>query len=79
MAMLVPDCFVLFTAFISVHGFLWKKMVGYTWIHNHKKELSTWTHAEHVKKNEYLTWKQAWGNKLNPKRDLPFKRMCGTL
>ena len=36
-------------------------------------------HAEHVKENDYLTWKRAQGNKLYPKRGFLFKRMCGTL
>jgi hypothetical protein len=54
-------------------------MVGYTWFHNHKKALSTWTHAHRVMEIDYLTWKQALGNKLYPKRGLPFKRMCDTL
>jgi hypothetical protein len=56
-----------------------EKKVGYTWIHNHKKGLSTWKHAEHVKKNDYLTWKQVQENKLIPKRGLSFKRTCGFL
>jgi len=56
-----------------------EKKVSYTWIHNHKKELSTWTHAPRVMEIDYLTCKQALGNKLNPKRGLPFKRMCDFL
>ena len=49
----------LYCAVIAVQTILVEKKVSYTWIHNHKKMLSTWTHAEHVKENDYLTWKRA--------------------
>jgi hypothetical protein len=64
--------------YFAVPGFLWKKKVGYTWIHNHKKELSTLSHAHRVMENGYLTSKQAQGNKLNPKQNCFLKQTCGT-
>jgi hypothetical protein len=45
--------------------------ISYTWIHNHTVAVSTWTHAEHVKKNGYLTSKQLLKNVANTKISRP--------
>jgi hypothetical protein len=45
-----------------VHGFLWIKIVSYTWIHKDKKMLLTWMHVEGVIKIVYLTSNQAQKN-----------------
>jgi hypothetical protein len=36
-----------------------QKKASYTCFHNHTVAASTWNYADHVKKNEYLTSKQA--------------------
>jgi hypothetical protein len=82
MGHVLPGCIVLFVAVFCFHCcslILVEKKVAYTWIHKDKKALSTWSHAHRVVKFEYLTWKRAQRNKLNPKQNFPFKRMCGTL
>jgi hypothetical protein len=55
---------LLHCAFVAVHGFLWIKIMGYTWIHKDKKVLSTWMNVEGVIKIGYLTLKQKLKNKL---------------
>jgi hypothetical protein len=65
--------------YCGVHGFLWKKMVGYTWIHNHKVSGSTWTHAHRVKENGYLTLKQVQKNVAATKQNCLHKQTYGTL
>jgi hypothetical protein len=52
------------------------KKLGDTWIHNHKKEVSTWTHAHRVMENDFLTWKQAPKSNVKTKLSLPFKQTC---
>jgi hypothetical protein len=47
-----------------------------TWIHNHKK-LSTWTHAHHVKKIDYLTLKQKLKTVAKPKSNLRLLQSYG--
>jgi hypothetical protein len=59
--------------------FLWRKNQAICTFHNHKKAVSTWTHAEHVKKNDYLTLKQALKNVEIPKRNATLKQLCGIL
>jgi hypothetical protein len=54
-------------------------MVGYTWIHNHKKAVSTWRHAHRVIKIEYLTLKQKLKNVAPAKYDAALKQSCGTV
>ena len=79
-AMLVPDCILLFTAvfaFFCCAMILVEKKVTYTWIHNHTAALSTWTHAHHVNKNDYLTLKQKQKNVANTKQDADSKQSCG--
>jgi len=56
-----------------------EKKVRYTWIHIHTAELSTWTHAEHVKKNDYLTLQQALKNVANTKTKRIHLQSCGIL
>jgi hypothetical protein len=36
-----------------------EKKPSYTWIHNHKKTLSTWRYADLVEEFDFLTLKQA--------------------
>jgi hypothetical protein len=55
-----------------------EKNVAYTWIHNHKKEPSTLTHAHRVIKIDYLTWKQKQKNVATTKQNCPLKQTCGT-
>jgi hypothetical protein len=55
------------------------KKVGYTWIHNHKKMLSTWTHAHRVNKFGYLTLKQAKRSIAKVEWDLFLLLICGFL
>ncbi len=40
---------------------------------------STWSHAEHVIENDYLTLKQKQKNVANTKQDAGTKLSCGTL
>ena len=83
---------VLVIGDVSVTCLLRKKLVGcavflilvqkkgsYTWIHKDTAALSTWMHAVHVKKNEYLTLKQKQRNIANPKQDAGTKQSCVTL
>jgi hypothetical protein len=64
-------------ASIPVQRFLWKKKVSYTWIHNHKKAFSTWSHAHRVIKFGYLTLKQAQRNFATTKNSCSLLRSCG--
>jgi hypothetical protein len=68
--MLDADCVVLFK------GFLWQKIVSYTWIHKDKKMLSTWMHVEGVEKFVYLTLNQAHRNVANTENNRFFKQSC---
>ena len=67
----------IFVVLPNPHGFLWIKKVSYTWIHNHKKAVSTWTHAERVMENEYLTLKQKQKNNATAKISFFLNQMCG--
>jgi hypothetical protein len=61
-----------------VHGFLWIKIVSYTWIHKDKKMLSTLSHAHRVIKIDYLTLKQAQKNVATTEQRRLLKQTCGT-
>jgi hypothetical protein len=56
-----------------------KKKAGYTWIHNHKKILSKWSHAHRVIKIDYLTSKQKQKNVAATKQNCLHKQTYGTL
>jgi len=63
----------------SQFAFLVKKKIVYTWILNHTAGSSTWTHAEHVMKNDFLTLKQAHKNVANIKSNRIHLQSCGIL
>jgi hypothetical protein len=62
-------CFVLL-------GFLWIKIVRYSWIHKDKMELSTWSYVGDVIENEYLTLKQKQKNVATTKQEADSKQVC---
>ena len=72
-ATIVPDlhCAVHCRSLILV-----KKKAYDTCFHNHTAALSTWSHAEHVKENEYLTSKQAHKRITNTKSNCSLLQTC---
>jgi hypothetical protein len=64
-------------AFCSLLVLVEKKAVD-TWFHKHTAAVSTWSHADCVEKNVFLTPKQQPKNKQNTKQNPVLKQSCGS-
>jgi hypothetical protein len=78
-AMLVPDLHCTVHQFHCRSLILVKKKSNYTYFHIHTGAVLTWSHAENVKKNGYLTLKQLQENVANTKSNRPQLQSCGNL
>jgi len=69
--LLVPDLHCTVHRFYCRSLILVNKKSNDTYFHSHAMALSTWNHAEHVKRNGYLTPKQLQENVANTKSNRP--------